>query len=97
MEKTVKKVETLEAIVKRIIFENQSTLLTESAKLQAADLANTSLELHAQMHNCLPQLPVLAFEPEPGRQPGEAGWTAGGIVSTNNDRLPWAIKLNGHK
>jgi hypothetical protein len=54
VEKTGKKVETLEAIVKRIFFENQSTLLTESAKLQAAELANTSLELRAQMHKAAP-------------------------------------------
>lgn len=40
---------------------------------------------------CLKELPILAFEPDPSRQPGEAGWTASEIVSTNGNRLLWAL------
>ena len=83
--------ETLAAIVQRIFTEHRSTLLAESEELQATDLAKTCLGLRAQMLPCLERLPALAFEPEPGRQPGEAGWTAGEIVSTNSDRLLWAL------
>ena len=82
----------LTAIVQRIFSERRSTLLAESTKFQATDLASTSLGLRAQMLPCLERLSASAFEPEPGRQPGEeAGWTAGEIVSTNRDRLVWAL------
>ena len=83
--------ETLAKIVHRIFLERRSTLLAESAKFQATDLANTCLGLREQMLSCLERLPALAFKAEPGRQPGEAGWTAGEIVSTNSDRLVWAL------
>ena len=39
----------------------------------------------------LKSLPISAFEPAPNRQSGEAGWTAGEIVSHNSDRLLWAL------
>ena len=81
----------LTAIVQRIFSERRSTLLAEGNVLQATDLANTCLGLRPQMLHCLERLPPLAFEPEPGRPPGEDGWTAGEIVSTNSDRLVWAL------
>ncbi|MAE39542.1 MAG: hypothetical protein CML07_01210 [Psychrobacter sp.] len=81
----------LEEIVQRIFVEHQSTLLVESAEFEGIDLADTCLGLRGQMFPCLKGLPILAFEPDPSRQPGEVGWTAGEIVSTNSDRLLWAL------
>ena len=83
--------EVLAAIVKRIFDERRSTLLAESAEFQATDLAVTCLGLRAEMRHCLERLPAVAFEPEAGRHPGEAGWTAGEIISHNSDRLLWAL------
>ena len=83
--------EALEEIVQRIFVEHRSTLLLEGAELEGIDLADTCLGLRGQMLPCLKGLPILAFEPEPSRQPGEADWTAGEIVSTNSDRLLWAL------
>ena len=83
--------EALEEIVKRIFVEHRSTLLVEGAEFEGIDLADTCLGLRGQMLPCLKGLPILAFESEPSRQPGEAGWTAGEIVSTNSDRLLWAL------
>ena len=82
----------LEEIVQRIFVEHQSTLLVESAEFEGIDLADTCLGLRGQMFPCLKGLPILAFEPDPSRQPGEVGWTAGEIVSTNSDRLVWALE-----
>ncbi|MEW6752385.1 MAG: hypothetical protein AB1505_15585 [Candidatus Latescibacterota bacterium] len=83
--------EVLAAIVQRVFVERRSTLLSESAGLQAADLGRRCLDLRGQMPRCLRKLPLSAFEPRPGRQAGEAGWTAGEIVSHNSDRLLWAL------
>ena len=81
----------LEEIVQRIFSDHQSTLLVEGAKFEGIDLADTCLELRGKMLPCLKGLPILAFEPHPSRQLGEAGWTAGEIVSANSDRLLWAL------
>ncbi|NKB67329.1 MAG: hypothetical protein GKR89_09740 [Candidatus Latescibacteria bacterium] len=84
--------EILAAIVQRVFIECKSTLLAESAQHQAADLVATCLELREQMRPCLDSLDASTFVPKPNRQPGEeAGWTAGEIVSTNSDRLVWAL------
>lgn len=82
---------TLAKIVHRIFIEHQSTLLEESTQFQANELANTCFALRSQMLPWLEKLPKLAFEPDPDRQSGEAGWSAGEVVSHNNDRLLWAL------
>ena len=83
--------EHLEAIVERIFVERQSTLLSESAAFHPSDLADSCLEFRSQMLPCLESLPISAFHPVPDREPGEAGWTAGEIVSHNSDRLLWTL------
>jgi hypothetical protein len=83
--------EAFEEIIQRIFVKHQSTLLVEGAEFEGTDLADACLGLRDQMLPCLKGLPILAFEPDPSRQPGEAGWTAGEIVSTNSDRLLWAL------
>ena len=85
--------ENLADIVHRVFIERISTLLTESGGYQVTDFIDTCLELRKLMYPCLEQLPASTYEPDPGRKPGEeAGWTAGEIVSTNSDRLVWALE-----
>jgi len=83
--------EFLASIVHRVFAEGTTTLLQESARFTPAGLTDVCLGLRADMRNCLASLPDVAFTARADAPSGEAGWTAGQIISHNTDRLLWVL------
>lgn len=81
----------LRAIVERIFRERRSTLQAEGTLIGSARLIISITELRADMRTVVATLPPDAFAQLEDPPPGEAGWTAGQIVSHNADRLLWAL------
>jgi hypothetical protein len=81
----------LRAIVGRIFRDRRSTLQAEGAPIGSARLSTSIALLRADMCTVASALPGAAFERCEHPLPGEAGWTAGQIVSHNADRLLWVL------
>jgi hypothetical protein len=82
---------TIDRIVARVFRERTSTLQQEAEKLDGRRLDASIARLRARLTAAVHDLPDRAFQPRPDAELGEAGWTAGQIVSHNTDRLLWAL------
>jgi len=81
----------LQAIVGGVFRDRSSTLQAEGGRVGSARLRGTILTLRIEMSGVVAELSDSDFAPVEDPPPGEAGWTAGQVVSHNADRLLWAL------
>lgn len=82
---------TIDQIVARVFRERSTTLQHEADQFNARRLDASIARLRPRLTAAASDLPEAAYLPRPEPEPGEAGWTAGQLVSHNTDRLLWVL------
>jgi hypothetical protein len=81
----------LRAIVERVFRDRSSSLQAEGERVGSARLCGSIMTLRVEMIGVVAGISDFGFTPIEDPPPGEAGWTAGQIVSHNAERLLWAL------
>lgn len=86
---------TVDRIVIRVFRERSTTLQQEADQLPARRLDASIACLRRRLTAAANDLPEAAYLPRHDPEPGEAGWTAGRLVSHNADRMLWVLGQAG--
>lgn len=82
----------IEQIIRRVFVDRETTLEAEAEPFDIEAYRSTIADLRRSMAATLDALPDTAFDVDEDAPPGEAGWSAGQIVSHNTDRLIWVAR-----